>query len=813
MTGKTTILTIVLTASFSYLSLASGNPSDTIYYTSLHRGDTTTPLSYEHLYRQLKLGGELKNFRDKKLSFNKQVTTLLQQNSIYNSGRGLYALPGKLVENINSSVHSPVYLQSGTVDNYFISDTSYINNGGTNYQNYLDINSVWSIAGIPVEVNLQSNYSTDILGAGQYSTAIRFDKDSYLRQLKQKMTGKVNPAELLNSLEDPLLEFKQNASLALNNEIKAINDKYDNVLDAGKISFDNASFSPNGINELRKKITPGKENSERLREAERMVAAMRQKQNLSGEINSELLDSMNLILKQSGAEKELLAKVREHKKRWDSSGIFQKMNELESVKATKVNDMLNNPSFIRSNAGQMLSLNGLQKLFLNVNRLNIGRDVISLSPMSLQHFMHTGVSTEFINKASKTLMLVAGKQKDFNSIQDLSFNESLFSNAGNIRAGRIGLGGGAKSQSQISVSSFNQTMGNGMNIQALAMQEFRRVLVTTVSQQFNVGQNGTVNIDLSKSAVSYNGDMARTDSSAASKGNLSRMFSADDFWSNTAIYVKYVGEDNDKGLSYQFNFNKTANGYSNPGNGFLNGGSAEWGTRLRKQLLKKKMQIGLRANLRDYKFGLDNSARWRNVYVVLDARMKLKKGNSVTFRYQPNRMLKKEDGKNELVNLMDRLSLESNINRRFRKLRYNNYLTLAYQKNIFSMSADERVSNTSLQLNALQNFVIGKESFFANVNYNYSDNKSGYVYFNSSANIDAGYNYMLMKKIAASSGLVFASVRDWYSQFGARQTLSGQLNEKILIHFYIDVRRNTRVLETMWSRPVRGELTFSYKIR
>jgi hypothetical protein len=441
----------------------------------------------------------------------------------------------------------------------------------------------------------------------------------------------------------------------------------------------------------------------------------------------------------------------------------------------------------------------------------MGRDALSLSPMSFQHFLQNGISTEFINSKAKTFMLVAGKQKDINSILDQGFTGNLATNNGQVKAARVGLMSTGISTSHMSVSSFNQSMSDQMGV--LNVNEFRRILVTTISNQLNIGQKGFIEIDLSRSATAYQQNNNTNDSVLKPQSNLSKILSGENFMSNTALSVKYADENTEKGLSYQFNFSKVSNGYTNPGNSFLNGGSTEAGTQLRKSFLKNRMQLSFRGNVRDYKYNDETDSRWRNVYMVMDGKWRMKKGQHIGIRYQPNRMTRIENGSKNIVTSIERLSVESNLYKKLGKIGYRNYLTLGWQKNIYALSVAENISSSSLQVNSFQNITLGKNLLYANLSYTSSDNSSSYVYFNTSLNTDIGYTFQLFKKITASSGIVYASVNEWYQQLGIRQGLSGQLNEKFYINIYIDARKNMKVVQPLWNSPVRADISIKYILK
>lgn len=225
------------------------------------------------------------------------------------------------------------------------------------------------------------------------------------------------------------------------------------------------------------------------------------------------------------------------------------------------------------------------------------------------------------------------------------------------------------------------------------------------------------------------------------------------------------------------------------------------------------MQVSVRGNMRNYKFNDDIDQSWRNLYFVLDAKWKMKKGQFIGIRYQPNRMTRNEDGNNFNVSKIDRLSVESNLYKKFGMQSYRNFLTLTYQKNDYLMAANNLVSSTSLQLNSSQSLTVGKNIFYANLFLVSSSNRSGYVYFNSSLNADGGITYQLTKRIMATSGIVYGNVDAWYSQLGVRQSINGQLSDRLIVSVYVDARKSIKQYLPSWNDPVRADISIHYVFR
>ena len=201
------------------------------------------------------------------------------------------------------------------------------------------------------------------------------------------------------------------------------------------------------------------------------------------------------------------------------------------------------------------------------------------------------------------------------------------------------------------------------------------------------------------------------------------------------------------------------------------------------------------------------------IYIVLDARWKMRKGQHIGLRYQPNRMLRIEDGAKYTATAVDRISVETNLYKKIGRLSYRNYLTLGYQSNKYVYTSSDNIYSTSLQLSSFQSIAIGNRLLYANFSYTGANNRSQYVFFNSSLNADAGCSYIVLKKITASSGLVYASVSEWYNQLGVRQTISGQLSEKFSVNMYVDVKKNIRANQSSWNEPVRADISLRYMFK
>jgi hypothetical protein len=706
-----------------------------------------------------------------------------------------------------------VSLEKISADYTGITDTSFLQSGSYYYRHDARISSAWSVMDIPFSTGFQHQYVNDGFSGSMFNIDLRFDKELHLRKMQQRIRNQIDMSAITNPFGDPVELLKNQAKQSLSADLKSVSASFDGVLEGDLQSMmNNPEMLFNTNMQQWKQQLLSEDFVGQVNQQQDLLRSLRERKALGGTVDDKELKQLELSTSKLTARQELIKRIAEHRERWENSGLLKKMKESEMLKAERIGQALKDPAFIRSEARRLVPLKGLERFFLNVNRLNIGRDALSLSPMSFQHFLHNGISTEFIGGKGQTFMFMAGKQKDFASVADNGFEQSLFSNNSQMKAFRFGFPQGKRSASQVTVSSFNQSM-NSMLGSPFTADGFRKILVTTISNQINLSKTGLLTVDLSRSATSYQESGAGSDSVFKTNNPFNRILSGDNFMDNTALAVRFSDEISSRNLSYQFNFSKVANGYNNPGNTFLAGGSMEIGGGFRKTVLQQRLQISFRSNLKEYNYNDDLDRKWKNMYAVADVKWKMKKGQHIGIRYQPNRMIRVENGSSFTASVTDRLSVESNLYKKLGRHSYRNFVTMAYQFNRYMYSTADIVSATSFQLSSFQNFNIGSRLLYANISYTMADNRSQYVFFNSSFNGDLGCSYNFLKKINASSGLVYSSVNEWYQQLGLRQTVSGNLGEHFSVSMFVDYRKNIRVTQSMWNQPVRADIALKYMFK
>lgn len=274
---------------------------------------------------------------------------------------------------------------------------------------------------------------------------------------------------------------------------------------------------------------------------------------------------------------------------------------------------------------------------------------------------------------NKYFSALKGQADQMNALYDQVFSNTpaITTSANAFSFGKGETGG---THTHLSVMSFNSALGSPLS--GVRTSSHQQSLVTTVSKTFSISSHGTVETEVSRSIAGYR----RGGQVGGENKTLERLFSSGDLINNTAFLLKYHDEFPNAGLSYGVRFNKTANGYNNPGNAFLNAGSTEGGFSFRKNLWKKKALLYVRSDVKQYQYNDKVEDKWRNLYSVIDFKWRLNRGQSISLRYLPSQMVRLGNGTKERMNSFNQLSADVNLSRKFGRYFYSLFPAWLHKK-------------------------------------------------------------------------------------------------------------------------------------
>lgn len=717
--------------------------------------------------------------------------------------------------NLKSTLQAPTQLVKGglhvtnvTVDVMAgVMDLSNLNTDGSLYPPlygtynvaHTRLGATVTLFNVPLQVGYQYEYTQGpgvMVNLGTLTTT--FDKNAYISGLKARLQGKFNPADYLPQQYLSIDRLEQAALTDLHTDIGNIQRNYGSHLPLNAAGLgDWKTVTETDQATLERLILP-----DSLQHA---IAAnkVRLTQLQASKNQNQPIDTVeyNKILSQNHeAEgyRMILQKVQEYRNKWAASGFTAHLRQLARERGIALANIAKDPGVIAQAARQNLSLNGVEKIFMDMKGLNLGRGVADQSAMTLsQSVMQNGLNTELLGSASKLFSVTGGHMPS----QGSSY-ESVFAGNGfnpDMAMASLGAGKGTPGDNaaRVSIMSFKSTAASGLQ-GMLPTGGGLQSFVLTFSKDLRIGDHGHLNTEFSKSLAPGTGGIQS------------------DFFKTLGVAVDYNNEFPKLGLSHDLRLSSAAADYSNPGNAYLFSGMKEAASSIQQVLLHRQMTITLRNAVTAFSMGGDD--RFTQYTNLLSVRWRLKKGNYVALKFQPSWSSQTIDGIRSQAGAITRLSTDVNYNAKIAKDAYQSFTSLAYVRNTFPSGGTTLGLNllnttppiTSFQLTSQQTLQIRQSQVYFNNTAGYTRQRTAYVYLNSTWNTEAGYRYPVKGSITAATGLNYTTVTGWYTQAGIRQSLSGRINNRMTLGGSVDVGKNLKVDAPYPVPGFRGDLRMSY---
>ena len=679
------------------------------------------------------------------------------------------------------------------------------------FMNTFSVSSSMLLGGIPFAVSYQHQYhqvpAFDAMNRSLFSA--KFDKTAYVNKLKSFIPD-FDPKSLLPSTDNIWQTVKQKGELVLKQEINAIETKFKGLLDTATAfkQVENV-FEKNVQSYVQEYLDPAY--LQTITNATTAYTNYQQRITAGESIDTMLFKEAEKIVLRHKASQEVLVKITEHKRKWDESGFGEKLKAEELLNVQKIQQLAKDPKAVLKEAEKYVNLSQLQRLFLKFNKLNIGQTGVDMSPLTLQNYIGNGINGDLVTKRNTFLAFNGGRQKDMLSVFDKQFTNPLVNNESNSIGFRTGKGEIGKTFTHVSFNMYDQQQIQNPVFSSSSPD--RRTVVATISSGFDLGAYGYVEAEVSRSSAGYKNNADPVDSMQQKVNPTEGLFNAHSIGESLAFSLNYKGEIEKFDLQHSIQISSTPNGYTNPGSTLLQRGQKNLAVDLKKYFFERKFVLTLKANLKSFSFGTTEEKKWIHSSYFVDARYKMKKGQSVSLRYQPNQFVQVTKGERQLYTKTERLSVDAVVGTKVFRKTYRNNLSLAYTSNSFALTQGSMASVKSLLLNTTQTLSFGKTALNITGVYNYVNNTTDFVFFNSSLNCDAGISYTLLKHFSASTSIGYASTNGWYKQLSYKQGLSGNLHEQFDVSIYVDFRKNLKLYQPIYTGTTRAEFSLFYTIK
>lgn len=488
--------------------------------------------------------------------------------------------------------------------------------------------------------------------------------------------------------------------------------------------------------------------------------------NLKGHVSADqlmLLDSSQLANALQQTPQAYKEKVMNLKQQLGDVKEMNRLTAAQKAAQQKIASALQHPETAARIAPDLLHMSALQRFMMHVKELKVG------SIGTLSDVFMTGAAGSYL-KGNKFMMLAVGKAKEL-GIQDIGMQSATGNSAYAMQYLRMGRGDIGSKQTHVSVLNANAKpqMNSGFNTAVIS----RNVFVGSISKQCDLGSLGKIDIDLSKSS-SQIGDAAAVSKSAASHF-------MDDLWATAAIGLAYSGDVRKWGLSQKMYMNYSGLGYVNPGSPFGSRGALQYGLMVRRNWLKNKAAATVRMDVRNQAISTLTDAQRRGIQFSADARYRFTRKLTMSVNLLQHKL--RESGSTVFLNR--KLSILSQANGNAGGILFTSNASLGIQQMNY-----QSLKSLFINLAGMQTFMLGPGMVVTNLYYN-RDVKNAAIY-NNLLNIDAGYQYVLWKKVSCGTSLIYMDSKDVVRQIGLRQQVAAQLFGRWSFSVAADGRKNLK---------------------
>jgi hypothetical protein len=744
-------------------SFAQQQPAEATVEKTLDRLSSTTPSASQLLAPGKKLADSL-------LAAGKDIArSILAPVNLFK--------PGSAPFKINSI--------QADIDYTYLADTSGLATGvlrdirsTTSYN--LSINL--SIANMPFDARLAGNngfydiYNTPFTQFPQFN----FNHKKYLESLRKQVLGNINPERVQSSILSRINTVKSQFEASLKNEILQILQEFESEFKTTlKLPANITDLSVSDMTSLRNLILP-QEVLDEYNKGNELFQAIS-----SGDYKLAQKDSLQQVALQQVKKYKRLGdiyeKIANWKKNFDSNPVVKELRSNLPFTSGNFATYIKNPGKLVSVIKEHASLSGIQKLFLNITKLDIGVNPLSEGGFNMHQVMNNGLNAAVTGNRSSAGIIYGTGNANTNRWMQSGLNSFVSNEYSKLVGVKLGSGWSNSFTQSLSLNFFDFSASRDLATLDPALLQTgylaapaRRDAVVTWQSSFNMAAGHKISIDLSKSFGAYNNNFSAD--SSISKNNAFGNIFGNEGRSNFAAAIDYQGDiaKTDVRLSLR----KAGLGYNNPGNMFIRRGETAFGLSLGRKFFKQKLTAKYKTDYRHQHFDPSKNYTYHTFANHLQLAYRLKRNTrfGVVVRHHHYQFSNQAPG---LSASGKNFSLQGDANYQFRikRKKVTSHFSLTGQSFDIPMLTGQQYTSRAWLMSHTSSLLLNKNLVILSMLVNRSNNKD--YYFNTSfLNTELSYAFAI-GKIQASSGAGFYSNTGWNKQVGLKQQLSGTLFKKM----------------------------------
>jgi hypothetical protein len=700
--------------------------------------------------------------------------------------KNLLKEPGAMQQQLLSKIalfEDAQFVKPGKVDaslQYtYLQDTSGMELGALNslgsVYNY-SISTGVSLFELPVNLafkGINGVYTTDYTSFNKLFK-FNFDHQKYVQMIQSKVADKLDPETLTALTMNRINAIKANYENALQNEIAALQSEY-------KEKYKTTLPMPDGITDL-SKTDLSVLRSKVMAEANATSAAMKDSI-LAG--NQEHEGRLAMLEK-------VYQKIVSSKEKFENNKLVNQLRANLPFTRDNYKTFLKDPANLEKIVDEHMELGPVQRLFMNMSKLNLGQNAVKDGDFSLQNVINSGINTEFKNKKA-SVGFIYGRNNNINNWLQSGLTSGVTNEYASMTGIKLGTGTGSAMQQYLTVNFFDfkdfSQLGHGDNPLQSAYMAVppRRDATITFHSDFEVAPKHKIQLGVSKSFGAYTNNMSAD--STAYKANPYNNLLSNAGKSNYAAMVDYKGEI----LKSDVNVfvKKVGLGYNNPGNVLLRAGESKVGFGVARKMNK---QFTLRYNIDYSKRDFDPAKLYTSKALnnKLQLNYRISRNYRVALTWQQTAYNSKLFAEGASRGSNSRLQADGayNVHVCGRKIMSN--VTVSRQQMNIPMLLDSNYKSTTVLVMHSSTMTVNKNPLSLTFLLNRSNNKD-YLFNTSMFSSETNYSYPVSGTIRLSNSIGYYDNAGWNKQVGIKQQVSAVVMSKLNIDVDVTYKKAVEI--------------------
>ncbi|HLP39535.1 hypothetical protein [Lacibacter sp.] len=664
-----------------------------------------------------------------------------------------------------------------------------------------DVDVQVSILQMPFDAALQGNNGFYKLQHSPFNQfpQFNFNHRAYVEKIQKLVSEKVKPEAVLTNVLNRINSIKAKYEASLLTEINQLKKEFATGFnDVIELPADISNLSVSDLSVLKNSIF-----SEKVLQDYQKGAAIYQQtlqgNHSTGAASDSIVNRAKTMVAKFETLNRIYEKIIQTKTKFDSNPVVKELRNNLPFSKDNYKQFLKKPGNLIDVVKNHTTMSGLQRLFLNITKLDLGANPIASDGLNTQSLMNMGINTSLTSKKTSLGFISGNGGMNKNAWAQNGLSSFTGTEFSNLTGFKIGSSADGPFQQTLSLNffSFNasqdlfSTDPSQINANYISSPA-RRDAVLHWKSNYQFKTDHQLSVELSKSLGSYRNNF-NADSIAVKENAFGDVFSG-------AGQANYAGSIEYSGTVYKTQLGvvlkKAGLGYHNPGNMFVRKGETTGSIQLSRKFLKQKLSIQYKTEFRYQPLNPLKNVIYRNYHQSLRAGYRINRNSrfGLTVRTQHYAFDNKMSGsvqKGKTINLQGDGSYQLKIGRN----KVINHATISKQSFALpGLDGQLYSSNTWLGVHS-SSMVINKNLLTLSLVANKSD-KSEYLFNTSFFHSEILYGYNTGSAIRLSSGIGFYINEGWNQQAGVRQQISGTLFEKVDIELDINWKQAVRTIRS-----------------